>query len=138
MVHVFCQVAIELANGHPQIGAARELNFRGEHADNGVALIVQSDAPAGYLRVAVVATQPKTMTQNDDGLATGAVFVREKRAAHLWTNSQHWKEPRIGITRLNALRFAVTRQVETLKICEGAHLREAGVLLPPIEVIARS
>jgi hypothetical protein len=40
MVHVFCQVAIELANGHPQIGAARELNFPGKHADNGVALIV--------------------------------------------------------------------------------------------------
>lgn len=40
---------------------------------------------------------------------------------------------------MNALRFAVTGQVESLEnLRAGTHFREAGVLFPPIEVIARS
>ena len=123
-------------DGHPQlILAAGKIETGRHHADDRVALAVQVEGLAGYLRVGAEAALPQAVAHDDHATGSGPVLFGQERAAQLRLDAQQGKEVGRDALAVNPLRLADARQVKAL-VGGRRHAFKDLVLITPVYVVS--
>jgi len=138
VMNVLGQIISILADGHPKVGPAQKTKVCRQHARYRIPLVVQRDGSPDHRGIAPKPALPKAMAQNHHRGTARSILFRNEEVAGRKVYPQHGKQSRACVAPQHPLWLAFAGQIESLReLYVRAHLREAGVLLAPVRVVAR-